>query len=522
MTPPLSLRFDTAQAVLTEVLARRYAGEPAHVIVDIEHPIAMRARQVWRDLQTFGGDRDERWQEIRTLRARPWEPIDAAVLETVRTVLLLADEAAFGSWAHVRGTEALLGCAIRNVRITVPARSERLPAARATGMRVAVVVPEGDPEARAFAEFALGDLHAPVGVVSPAQFAECADASVIVDADWSSPAIAIGAASSGIPVVVSSTSGAREVVQPAATYDPLYPESLADAVRIALGSAGSRAGTMNATREPRVRVDAAHVTFLVRTKDRPAFLRRTLDVISRQRDAIVDAIVINDGGERVDEIVARYPFATLVHREKSDYVTAAPAALELARGTYVQLLDDDDALFPDHAACLSGALERSGANIAYSDSLNIYVDGADPPRVTGYRVLSQDYVDRDRLLVTNPIMGSPRVLYRRSAFVALGGFRPLALALDYDAYLRMSRSNDFIYVPVVTAIYSVFLDGRNRSVARGRDMHDAFERIFAAVPAAGRPLIERRRRAVLDEMRENNGLILKGAAVTLDAPLALW
>ena len=85
----------------------------------------------------------------------------------------------------------------------------------------------------------------------------------------------------------------------------------------------------------------------------------------------------------------------------------------------------------------------------------------------------------------------------------------------------MSRSNDFVRVPAITTMYSVFLDGRNRSVALGSEMRDAFERVYAVAPATGRPLIERRRHAMLESLRESGGYPLESAAVVLDVPLPL-
>jgi hypothetical protein len=522
MTNDIILTVESGHATLATVLERRKAGERACVVVGIEHPVAMRARTIWRDLETFSGDRDAQLEEIRAQRARPTEIIDDATRELYLTIFALADEVVSTSWVHVRGVERMLGVPIRNVTVRVPDAGPAQPRIARGEAYVAVIVNEDDPQSRAYAAFALGDLHAPVRFFTVDDLHACADAAIIIDADWTSPAAAVAAAAFGRPLVVSLTSGAREYVRAAGAYDPLVPESLADAARRALGAAGS---AVYAADRPPIAVTLQeappHVTFLIRTKDRPDLLRRALGSVALQRDARVDAIVVNDGGERVDALVAAFPFAELVHRDQSDYVTAASVALSHATGTYVGLLDDDDALFPDHAAVLGLALERSGANLACVDSLNVYLDRTTPPHVTGYRVVTTEAVDRDVLLVSNPIAGSVRVLYRRSALVAAGGFRPLLLALDYDAYARMSRSNDFVRVPAITTMYSVFLDGRNRSVALGSEMRDAFERVYAVAPATGRPLIERRRHAMLESLRESGGYPLESAAVVLDVPLPL-
>lgn len=416
MTGDIILKAESAHAALATVLERRKAGERACVVVGIEHPVAMRARTIWRDLETFSGDRDAQLEEIRAQRARQAEIIDDATRELYRTILALADDVVCTSWVHVRGVEGMLRARIRNVTVRAPAAGPTQPRITRGEAYAAVIVNEDDPQSRAYAAFALGDLHAPVRFFTVGELHACADAAIIIDADWTSPAATVAAAAFGRPLVVSLTSGAREYVRAAGAYDPLVPESLADAARRAFGAAGSAvyAGdAQHATVAPREA--PPRVTFLIRAKDRPEFLRRTLESVARQRNAEVDAIVVNDGD--------------------------ASVALARATGTYVGLLDDSDALFPDHAALLGLALERSGANLACADALDI-----------DHRVVTSERVDRDGLRAGHPIAASLHVLYRRSALEAAGGFRSAPPGADDDAYVPMSRASDFVRVPVVTMV----------------------------------------------------------------------
>jgi hypothetical protein len=516
------LRADNGYEALAAALARRKAGERVRIVVALEHPAVTRAIAMWRELDSFAGDRDEKLAEIAVIRARAPDPLSEQLRELYRTTLALADDAICASWLHVHGIEAMLGGRIRNVRITVPALVHTVERQSTGDTYVAVIVSEDEPEARAYAAFALGDLHAPVRFFTTDRIGECTNAALLVDAHWKEPDAAVAAVATGLPVVVSLTSGAREFMRPAGAYNPLIPESLADIVRRALGASASRpCATISAHSVSTADEERPHVTFLVRTKNRPQLLGRTLDSVAQQSDAIVDAIVVNDGGERVDDIVAAYPFAILIHRDESEFTSAASAALARATGTYVQLLDDDDALFPHHAALAGRALDRSGANIAYTDSLNVYLDDAQPPRIAGYRALLEDRVDRDRMLVANPIVGSVRVMYRRSALVSSGGFRPLPIAEDYDATLRLSRASDVVHVASTTAIYGIFADARNLTVANAGHLRASLEQIYATVPVRGRPLIEGRRAEQLEKLADFAGTILRGAAVTLPTPAPL-
>jgi len=519
MSELIRLELEEGKRAFVAILAARRAGTPAILSLGSDAYAATQARAMWRLLSVIEEDRDTRLASLKKLRAEPLaqNAISGNSAEFAALAIVLADEVVADSWARVLAVENLLVRSLANVRVELPA-CEAFRAAP-SGDQIVILVPDGDATAEAHARFSLGDLHQSVRVVYTSAWETCAGAKLIVDADWSSPATAAKAAAFGVPIVCAQTSGATEVVRPAALYSPLFTESLADAVRVGLAA---RVGTASRIVDATVRsldISAAaelpRVTFLIRTKDRPALLERALRSVAAQVGATVDAVVINDGGEAVDDLVTAFPFAQLITQSQSDYVSAAPLALERATGEFVALLDDDDALFPDHAAKLATALIRSGGAVAVADTLACYASGAQTLRATGYRRMVVEVVDRDRLLCENPISGSLRVMYRRAALERAGGFRKLSVALDYDAYLRMARGNDFVRVNGVTSLYTIFTDGRNRSIARAAEQADVHRAIWAEHPARGRPAIAAARNAYAAILAEAGAALMPAAAKTI-------
>ncbi|RGE23192.1 glycosyltransferase family 2 protein [Leucobacter sp. wl10] len=94
---------------------------------------------------------------------------------------------------------------------------------------------------------------------------------------------------------------------------------------------------------------------VVRTKDRPEFLRRAIGSIAAQSLAAWEAVIVNDGGDPdgVDGIVAEWPDAVrdrirVVHSPESrGRWVSANAGVLATTAPYLVLHDDDDSWHPD-------------------------------------------------------------------------------------------------------------------------------------------------------------------------------
>jgi LmbE family N-acetylglucosaminyl deacetylase/GT2 family glycosyltransferase len=206
----------------------------------------------------------------------------------------------------------------------------------------------------------------------------------------------------------------------------------------------------------------ALVSVVIRTRDRPNLLRDAIASVAAQTWRNLEVVVVNDGGSDVEPVVDAF-MGTLSIRHHAVPASQGRSAagnlgVELSRGKYVNFLDDDDVLYPDHVERLVSFLERTGEDLAYSDCERGFYRCTDStfelqePKSPFYGV---DY-DRDRLYVSNfiPIMTA---MFSRRLWDRAGQMDPALAALeDWDLWLRMSEHVPFHRVPGITAEYRMF------------------------------------------------------------------
>ena len=150
----------------------------------------------------------------------------------------------------------------------------------------------------------------------------------------------------------------------------------------------------------------------------------------------------------------------LVHETPRERCEARNSALAVARGRYVAYLDDDDLFHPEHLETLVTELQRTGLRVAYSDGRRVFRGGGrDGESDVPYSV---DF-SRDRLVYENyiPIIN---VVHERACLERTGPFDPQMSPLeDWELWVRLSRHDDFLHVPVVTATFEERLDGTRPS-----------------------------------------------------------
>ncbi|MFH1481357.1 MAG: PIG-L family deacetylase, partial [Pseudomonadota bacterium] len=127
------------------------------------------------------------------------------------------------------------------------------------------------------------------------------------------------------------------------------------------------------------------VSVIVRTKDRPALLANALRSIAGQTYANIEMVVVNDGGQDVQDVVTtlagNIPVTYIAHEKSKGRAAAANSGLKAARGLYLNFLDDDDVFYPDHIEILVRTILITGAKVVYSGVLNAYYEG--PPENPG-------------------------------------------------------------------------------------------------------------------------------------------
>jgi hypothetical protein len=531
-----------SSAFLTAIETKK-RGDPVVAAIAIDDPRSALAWALSGMVLNRHRYRDERMQaleEIGMHRAvidgKPMSSmstLEPRALETLRDFAKLADVLVVRSRTEATRVTRLLGVEPATIRRVVPTKPLDVPAPKAGAGKVVIWAPDQGAAQLGLLVYGLIDLHLPIAVVCKtgsfrdpsiemhrAQNAAAIlpDATLIVDASLSDPHDAIALAQQGYRVVTASTSGAHEYLEGLATYLPWMRRSIREAVLIALGrdaatcnvmvsgvSASERSRTtatqLNATQ---LRTNGPLASIIVRTYNRPRFLERALSSIAVQKYKSVEAVVVNDAGDPVDEIVAKFPFARLVVNEKNLGTTpSANVGLGAASGEYVGLLDDDDMLFPDHLSRHVDALERSGGAASSSDAITSYLELTpfSDYACYGYRVAMARHIDRSDIYVRDPV-APMAVLMRRRILEDLGGFEEsVDFAEDWELWIRIAERYDILHVPHVTGIYSVRTDATNTVVRQAARFGDAFARIVELHPLQERPQIDAMRKQLVEQHR---------------------
>ncbi|WP_293267725.1 glycosyltransferase [Neptunomonas sp.] len=209
------------------------------------------------------------------------------------------------------------------------------------------------------------------------------------------------------------------------------------------------------------------VSVVVRTKDRLGSLANCIESIVEQDYRPIHVVVVNDGGECVQNVLSLYgdellTVTLLDLAENVGRTCAANLGLDAVRGEYVSFLDDDDYWLPSHLSSLvSGLLDskldsESGLpEVAiYSATRAVLIEKNAEKEIKIY----QTDFDKARLLYNN-FLPIHSVLFSR---VVLGrGARfdeSFDLFEDWDFWLQVSSLIPFIYLPKITCVYRLHSD----------------------------------------------------------------
>lgn len=211
----------------------------------------------------------------------------------------------------------------------------------------------------------------------------------------------------------------------------------------------------------RVSNDSPLVSILIRTCHRQDALREALCSVQNQTYPNIETVVVEDGEPQSEKMICqdfsdmnvRY-LASGKHEGRS---FAANRALEVARGKYLNFLDDDDLLFADHVETLVGILEESGAAVAYTTAFEVPTDtsrGFRNKKEFSRTVVFRQPFNRAKLFYQNylPIQ---TVLFRKDTVGSIRFDTQMNALEDWDFWIRLALTNQFQFVDKTTSLYRV-------------------------------------------------------------------
>lgn len=226
------------------------------------------------------------------------------------------------------------------------------------------------------------------------------------------------------------------------------------------------------------------VSILVRTCNRPEWLRETLLSVKHQTYPNIEVVVVEDGPPLSEKMVAREftPVMNLQYRathRKVGRSRAGNIALAMANGEWMNFLDDDDVFFADHVeVLLQGALEHKVQGVyglAWETATRVISENP-----LKYEELS--YVIRHRrefcriALWHNNYIPIQSLMFNRRLYEKYGWLAEDMNQLeDWNLWTRYSLENDFVLIGKCTSKYRVFSDSHSQE-ARQEQLDAAYKK----------------------------------------------
>lgn len=205
------------------------------------------------------------------------------------------------------------------------------------------------------------------------------------------------------------------------------------------------------------------VSIIIRTHDRYELLRIALESIKNQEYKNIEIIIVEDGPEKskekiykeFNELNINY-YSTV---EKVGRVKAANIGLEISKGEYINFLDDDDILLPNHVKLLTSILdEYIEYDVVHSSSYEQKIKYIEEQltyvaikRIEKYN----EPLNKEKIFFENmfPIQA---VMFRRELYEKYGGMdERFHLLEDWELWIKYSIKSEFYFLDEVTSIYNV-------------------------------------------------------------------
>lgn len=239
---------------------------------------------------------------------------------------------------------------------------------------------------------------------------------------------------------------------------------------------------------------SAQVAVVIRTKNRPVFLRRALNDLLRQTFTDWTAVIVNDGGDKsaLDELLNEFDTRfdtrlTVIHNEFSHGMEAASnEGVAASSSRYLSIHDDDDSWHPDF-------LRRTTARLEQGPERAVMVR----TEIVHEKMMGQSLVEESRELYAPEIQAiTMSDMLRSNQGVPISCLYDRALHEEiglYDASLPVVGDWEF-YLRVLTATPIAFIDEEplafyhqrpagshgtaGNTVNEKRDLHASYDKLI--------------------------------------------
>lgn len=195
------------------------------------------------------------------------------------------------------------------------------------------------------------------------------------------------------------------------------------------------------------------------------WILETLESIANQTCSDFELIYADDASQDRTAQIARewiarqsFPVKTVIHKHNRGLCRTLNEALAQCNGRYLQAIACDDILYPEKLQRQAAMLEESPPEVVlvYSGADLIDADGVPSAEAHPdiYRALNTPLPERAfEYLVNGGLLSTPSTLVKLDAIRAAGGYDEELLHEDWDMWLRLARTQSFLFSSYVSVAY---------------------------------------------------------------------
>lgn len=208
------------------------------------------------------------------------------------------------------------------------------------------------------------------------------------------------------------------------------------------------------------------VSVVTRTRNRPETLRKTLESLRNQTYKNFETVVIEDGEPLCEGmLLSDFSDMRITYKATGKSIGRAAAAnmgVKLAKGEYINFLDDDDYLLPEHIEIGVQSLLSKETDLVFLQCIALEAN------VISEKPYKLEIVNKNRLefpridpftMVRRCVTTDNGVIFRRALYEKAGGMREeLGAHEDWNLWLRLMSHGRYETVAYATCCYVVPAD----------------------------------------------------------------
>jgi len=191
-------------------------------------------------------------------------------------------------------------------------------------------------------------------------------------------------------------------------------------------------------------------TIVIPTYNRAGFILKTIDTILAQSFGNFEVIVIDDGSsDNTNEVMKSITDGRVqyVKKQNGERGAARNAGARLAKGKYINFVDSDDVLYPNHT-------EEAHRVISRDPSIKVFHLGYDVKEGDGKFLRNSSNIGNiNKQLLTGNVLSCNAVFMEKEVALAnpFSENRVLSAIEDWELWLRLAAKYPITHVPVITS-----------------------------------------------------------------------